>query len=147
MTDGELLEKVCNVAEKWSKPYLVTVGGYLLSTLIIALNVTDWVVANARDNLGALIAFGIGGILTGAVVASLFWRHVLKKSVDAKDAEVELVRNEANAEADLAEMRRKVNEGDYYARVDLRILAEDGTITLMWIEPGSEVTFYDMFAE
>lgn len=85
MTDDEFLEKVCNVAEKWSKPYLVTVGGYLLSTLIIALNVTDWVVASARDNLGALIAFGVGGVLTGAVLASLFWRHVVKRALRAKD--------------------------------------------------------------
>ena len=88
MTDDEFLEKVCDLADKWSKPYLVAFGGYLLSTLIIAWNVTDWVVANARDNLGALVAFGIGGILTGAVVASLFWRHVLKKSVDAKEGAV-----------------------------------------------------------
>lgn len=88
MTDDEFLEKVCDVAEKWSKPYLAAVGGYFLSAIVIAWNVTDWFIANARDNLGALIAFGIGGILTGAVLASLFWRHVLKKSVDAKDGAV-----------------------------------------------------------
>lgn len=87
MTDDELLDKVCEVTDKWSKQILATIGGYLLSILIIAWNVNGWVVANTRENLGALVAFGIGGILTGAVIASLFWRYVVRRALKAKDDE------------------------------------------------------------
>lgn len=88
MTDDELLEKVCDFSDRWSKPLLTGIGGYMLSAVVIAWNVTDWIVDNARDNLGALIAFGIGGVLTGVVLASLFWRHVVKRALKAKDAAV-----------------------------------------------------------
>ena len=86
MTDDEFLEKVCDFSDRWSKPLLAGIGGYMLSVVVIALNVTDWVVASARDNPGALIAFGVGGALTGAVLASLFWRHVMRKALKAKDS-------------------------------------------------------------
>ena len=89
MTDEELLGKVCDITDRWSKPILTGIGGSMLSVVVIAWNVTDWVVASARDNLGALIAFGVGGALTGAVLASLFWRHVVKRALRAKDAAVE----------------------------------------------------------
>lgn len=85
MTDDELLDKVFDFTDRWSKPLIAGIGGYLLSAFVIAWNVTDWVIASARDNLGALIAFSVGGILTGAVLASLFWRRIVKRALKAKD--------------------------------------------------------------
>ena len=91
MTDDEFLEKVVDYTDRWSKGLIAGIGGYLISLFLIAWNVTDWVLANARDNLGALAAFAIGGILTGMVAASIFWRHVVRKAIRLKDDEAKKI--------------------------------------------------------
>lgn len=140
MTDSELLDKVCNFTDRNAKTLVAEIGGYILSVVVIAWKLSDWIVANAQENPYALVAFGIGGVATGAFLASLFWRRVVKNAFKANAEHSELVRDDETADAIKRynslrdrgnDVRLVVSErmtvrtgGDYYAVENARLKAQ-----------------------
>lgn len=126
MTDAELLDKVCNFTDRNAKPLVAGIGGYILSVVVIAWKLNDWIVANAQENPYALVAFGIGGVATGAFLASLFWRRVVRnafkanaeasedkaRAINERESIVTLADHEAAIERETAPLRAAIEEKD-----------------------------------